>query len=47
MLRARTQGLESQLEDEAQTLAAVSRSDDSWEGLSAFLAKRPPKFSGT
>lgn len=47
MLHARTQGLESQLEDEAQTLAAVSRSDDSWEGLSAFLAKRPPKFSGT
>ena len=46
MLRARTQGLETQMEDEAQTLAAISYSDDSWEGLSAFLEKRAPNFRG-
>jgi 2-(1,2-epoxy-1,2-dihydrophenyl)acetyl-CoA isomerase len=46
MTKARSQGLESQLEDEAQTLAAISRSDDAWEGLCAFLEKRPPHFKG-
>ena len=46
MLRARTQGLESQMEDEAQVLAAISKSDNSWEGLSAFLEKRKPVFRG-
>lgn len=46
MLRARNQPLESQMEDEAQTLAAVSRSDDSWEGLQAFVEKRKPDFKG-
>ena len=40
MLRARTQGLESQLEDEAQTLAAIARSDDAWEGINAFRERR-------
>jgi 2-(1,2-epoxy-1,2-dihydrophenyl)acetyl-CoA isomerase len=47
MLRALTQGLESQLEDEAQTLASIARSDDAWEGLTAFRAKRTPNFRGT
>jgi len=46
MIKARSQGLESQMEDEAQTLAAISRSDDTWEGLSAFLEKRAPRFKG-
>ncbi|HEU0221709.1 MAG TPA: enoyl-CoA hydratase-related protein [Paracoccaceae bacterium] len=46
MLRARMQGLESQMEDEAQTLAAIARSDDAWEGLGAFLERRPPRFQG-
>jgi 2-(1,2-epoxy-1,2-dihydrophenyl)acetyl-CoA isomerase len=46
MARARSQGLESQMEDEAQTLAAIARSDDAWEGLSAFLEKRSAFFKG-
>ena len=46
MLRARVQGLESQLEEEAQTLAAIARSDDVWEGLDAFKTKRLPAFRG-
>ena len=46
MFKARHQGVESQMEDEAQTLATVSRSDDAWEGLSAFLEKRSPRFKG-
>jgi 2-(1,2-epoxy-1,2-dihydrophenyl)acetyl-CoA isomerase len=46
MLKARTQGIESQMEDEAQTLASIARSDDAWEGLMAFREKRAPKFLG-
>ena len=46
MFKARHQGVESQMEDEAQTLATLSRSDDAWEGLSAFLEKRSPRFKG-
>jgi 2-(1,2-epoxy-1,2-dihydrophenyl)acetyl-CoA isomerase len=46
MLKARVQGVESQMEDEAQTLAFVARSDDAWEGLTAFREKRAPKFAG-
>jgi 2-(1,2-epoxy-1,2-dihydrophenyl)acetyl-CoA isomerase len=36
MFKARSQGTESQMEDEAQTLATVSRSDDAWKGLALF-----------
>ena len=38
--------IESQLEDEAQTLAAISRTADAQEGMKAFKEKRKPKFVG-
>jgi 2-(1,2-epoxy-1,2-dihydrophenyl)acetyl-CoA isomerase len=38
--------IESQLEDEAQTLAAISRTADAQEGVKAFREKRKPKFAG-
>ena len=46
MVKARGQGLESQMEDEGQTLATISRSYDAWEGINAFIEKRPPSFKG-
>src|SRR6266436_7987316 len=38
--------LESQLEEEAQTLAATSRTADAREGVKAFVEKRKPVFAG-
>src|SRR5215831_1457190 len=38
--------LESQLEEEAQTLAAISRTADAREGVMAFVEKRKPVFVG-
>jgi 2-(1,2-epoxy-1,2-dihydrophenyl)acetyl-CoA isomerase len=38
--------IESQLEEEAQTLAVISRTADAQEGIKAFREKRKPKFSG-
>lgn len=38
--------LESQMEDEAQTLAATSRTADAREGVKAFKEKRKPVFVG-
>jgi 2-(1,2-epoxy-1,2-dihydrophenyl)acetyl-CoA isomerase len=38
--------LESQLEEEAQTLAAISRTADAREGVRAFVEKRKPAFVG-
>ncbi len=46
MLQTRTESLETQMENEAQTLANVSRSDDAWEGLQAFAGRRQPQFKG-
>jgi 2-(1,2-epoxy-1,2-dihydrophenyl)acetyl-CoA isomerase len=45
-LSARSGSLEGQLEEEAQTLAAIAPSDDAWEGLSAFGERRKPAFKG-
>ena len=45
-LQAPNRSLESQLEDEAQTLAAISRTADAQEGVKAFREKRKPKFAG-
>jgi 2-(1,2-epoxy-1,2-dihydrophenyl)acetyl-CoA isomerase len=38
--------LESQMEEEAQTLAAISRTVDAREGVKAFIEKRKPAFVG-
>lgn len=40
------QSLEAQLEDEAQSLAAMAGTDDAREGIRAFADKRKPVFSG-
>lgn len=46
ILSARTNGMETQLEDEAQALARLAATDDAWEGLTAFAARRKPAFTG-
>lgn len=46
MSKVSSQLLETQIEDEAQALARISRTQDAWEGLSAFKDKRPAKFTG-
>ena len=38
--------LESQLEEEAQTLAAIARTADAREGVRSFVEKRKPAFIG-
>lgn len=47
MRLTRTNSLETQMEEEAQTLAAVVRTDDAWEGITAFATKRAAAFKGT
>lgn len=39
-------GLEAQLALEAGALAAAAATDDARDGIAAFLAKRPPRFTG-
>lgn len=44
--KAYTQSFESQLEDEAQGLSRIAATADAREGLTAFVQKRKPKFTG-
>ncbi len=41
-----TETLETQMEDESQTIAAMAHTSDTHEGIAAFLEKRSPKFKG-
>lgn len=45
-LRAGTQAMEAQLEDEALTLARVSGTADAQEGIAAMAERRKPAFRG-
>ena len=46
LLAAETNSLDAQLDLERDYQRLAGRSDDYREGVSAFLAKRPPQFSG-
>jgi 2-(1,2-epoxy-1,2-dihydrophenyl)acetyl-CoA isomerase len=46
LLQTFDSSFETQLEHEARAIAFASTSADSAEGIAAFLAKRPPAFSG-
>jgi len=40
------EGLETQMEHEARTIASMAHTSDSFEGINAFIEKRTPKFKG-
>jgi 2-(1,2-epoxy-1,2-dihydrophenyl)acetyl-CoA isomerase len=46
VLRSESETLESQMEIEARAIADAARSMDGQEGIRAFLAKRPARFTG-
>lgn len=46
LARSLGQPFESQLEDEAQGLARAASTDDAREGITAFVEKRKPRFTG-
>ncbi|MBE9327331.1 enoyl-CoA hydratase-related protein, partial [Klebsiella pneumoniae] len=46
LLASETNSLDAQLDLERDYQRLAGRSDDYREGVSAFLAKRPPQFSG-
>lgn len=46
MHRGWNETLETQMEDESQTIARITRTSDTQEGIAAFVEKRTPKFKG-
>jgi len=38
--------LETQMENESRTIADIARTEDTQEGIAAFVAKRTPKYKG-
>lgn len=46
MHRGWNETLETQMEDESQTIADITRTTDTQEGICAFVEKRTPKFKG-
>ena len=46
ILSGATESLESQMEKESRTIAAMAGSPDGQEGIAAFIGKRTPTFTG-